>query len=1278
MREQACPGGTYNPFSQSGTRGACLPCGLGSFCTEGSIQEQRCPDLFTTDSTVLAASVADCICDAGTFLFYENGTKRCAHCPVGVACLEPGATLTNLPLKRGYFRAASDTAEVRRCSDASVNCPAEMATTSCNESYSGCNGGTDFGTQCVDGLKGIYCTACQNKTGNYYQRATVDQPAACKACTGANVFGATILGTIALLVGIGVVLSRQLLKKAKIEERLRERLRGMTHTRYIIGRLGLSTKLKLLIAFFQIATAVDKVYKVSMPDSVNSLLVRTKLIISLGFDNVGVPLECMSYHGYYYLLLGWTIIPVLLCISYIVVFAGIAEVQYFLGLTANQQEVFSIRRVLLECLPTVLRIFFLAYPLVSTVAFRAFEFEDFGEAGAFLVSDYSVEKESEDYAAIYPLAIVAIVLYPLGIPLLYSALLFKARVAIQTGRQSPLSKATLFLHKDYKPAFYWWELVEIFRRFIFVGVAVVIKPGSLLQLLAATLMALLLLDFQHKMHPLRRKSDEAVAASANLSLVVLFICCMLLKLGQLTDVPEVRGVLTNAVADTYEIYKEQLSALLIITIISSILIGVFLLFFSLSKETIFYRNFSDDHKTHLSNASRFYKDLRELIELRGGALDLLDQRAAHVEGSAFIMAKMQGLKAINNRIGFNAGDQALVVYGALLLKEMRKFEASFARLRGYHLGGGDFTLICERESTDSSAEFEGSIIELVTHLAAEVTYTAKGLRTDQDSVPSRTAALIAPQLETATLVSAEKSVLGEGSLAGDKRASRESSGSQPEGSRKAARTSVLPELKQLAAHRYRRKSVTTSQRVTVPTFLRIGAGRSWKEARLAETAVRTHIFSNMFGSLDVHGACIAGGLDEVRSTGIANWKVAWSLDTFTSALLGGEPSGKDASLGGEMSSKSLRERTAALARENELSHKVASLHEETRTLQDENRRLQEELQRLSAQTCENDPSTAVPDDVTHDIVDDSLPIASLEMPQPPVLPPPSAVVDAPSRSARDDDSGTANTNGLGLSELSHRLTNALQRFSLDRFSSLSPEWRPSSFEESQAEAESPNADEVQADSVGSTDTTGPSQTTWEPERKTVTVRETVTTVRKTETVTVRSPQPTRSGRVREQLLDLRRRKDEGLLSENDFTAQRAIILAQRTSDTPTEQRSSGPVPVPVPVDAPQAQESVLHAPSHERRSHLGEHLEETKGAMNSAGRSTQRHGEHEAPPSARLRPSRLPSKKQTKRQTQAVSPRLEVKDGIRTVTPTLPATDSVSRGSQGVDRSACRSNSVVL
>jgi hypothetical protein len=182
--------------------------------------------------------------------------------------------------------------------------------------------------------------------------------------------------------------------------------------------------------------------------------------------------------------------------------------------------------------------------------------------------------------------------------------------------------------------------------------------------------------------------------------------------------------------------------------------------------------------------------------------------------------------------------------------------------------------------------------------------------------------------------------------------------------------------------------------------------------------------------------------------------------------------------------------------------------------------------------------------------------------------------------ARDQDRGAANTDGLALSELSHRLTSALQHFSLDRFSSLSPDWGPS-FEEGPAEADSPNADGIQEDGVEltlDTNSPEPSQRRWEPERETVTVSETVTTVHKTETVTVREPQPIRSGGVREQLLELRRLKEEGLLSKNDFVAQRAVVLAQRASGSSTDQPRSERAEV-------QPRESMQHAAPHERRSH---------------------------------------------------------------------------------------------
>ena len=55
-------------------------------------------------------------------------------------------------------------------------------------------------------------------------------------------------------------------------------------------------------------------------------------------------------------------------------------------------------------------------------------------------------------------AYVAIAVYPLGLIVINGVLLFYARKAIQSGKETPLSKATAFLYREYEPAFFGWEV----------------------------------------------------------------------------------------------------------------------------------------------------------------------------------------------------------------------------------------------------------------------------------------------------------------------------------------------------------------------------------------------------------------------------------------------------------------------------------------------------------------------------------------------------------------------------------------------------------------------------------------------------------------------------------------------------------------------------------------------------------------------------------------------------------------------------------------------------
>ena len=119
-------------------------------------------------------------------------------------------------------------------------------------------------------------------------------------------------------------------------------------------------------------------------------------------------------------------------------------------------------------LPSILRILFLAYPLVSTVAFQAFDCEAFvladGASEEWLRADYSVRCYSTidgvkvmdaDYVLLWWSAFAAVMVYPVGIPVCYLALLLYTRRALLSEKPTKLSRALHFLHGSYKRHFFW-------------------------------------------------------------------------------------------------------------------------------------------------------------------------------------------------------------------------------------------------------------------------------------------------------------------------------------------------------------------------------------------------------------------------------------------------------------------------------------------------------------------------------------------------------------------------------------------------------------------------------------------------------------------------------------------------------------------------------------------------------------------------------------------------------------------------------------------------------
>ena len=572
-----CPLGTYNPLEDQEFATACILCPLHSF-TRG------------TNST----SRADCVCNKGYFdanaslavdedlisAMQAAGNApatviadvvSCEVCPVGVGCTEPGSTLELLPLSKGYHRQSTSTVDIRRCPDAGAGC---AGASQCETSTSGCVGG-NAASPCAEGLTGTFCQLCEERDGVHYVTANSTHVAYCAPCDDASTL-ATTLGTgaaaIAIVGGLAaalVVSWRRCLPKS-VKERLL----------YAYSTFTPQVKLKTLIGFYMIATEISRVYEVALPDDTQALLHTISQLITLGIPMLleSTPLECLNLRGYTPELLFWACLPF-----------GVVFVMLMIALIRNlmlRNEVSATAVLLSAIRGGALQLLFLVYPILTTKAFEAFPCHEFDDGRAVLRVDVAIEcDEPTTHGRAQTAAGAVIVIYPVGLLVIFRVLLFKARHDItsrapsQDGtlpalRPGSLSEAISFLHSGYRPEVYWWELMEMLRRLVLVGILVIFRQGSIEQLALGTLFALVYSAIQMIAAPYRKLSDNFFASGCSLVLSVLFLLCVFFKYAALTQLPTLN--LTPEQRDyTYAFDSVIFSGVMMVVCISAfILLGV--------------------------------------------------------------------------------------------------------------------------------------------------------------------------------------------------------------------------------------------------------------------------------------------------------------------------------------------------------------------------------------------------------------------------------------------------------------------------------------------------------------------------------------------------------------------------------------------------------------------------------------------------------------------------------------------------------------------------------
>ncbi|KAL1499130.1 hypothetical protein AB1Y20_013641 [Prymnesium parvum] len=405
-----------------------------------------------------AAGDDNCIrCAAGFYhadggaALEEGSTPDCRACPTGATC-PWDATHATLRLSDGYWRASPRSLQLLRCPDALL-------------APSPCRGGDAADGYCREGYAGPRCELCANAS-HYFSSGR------CEECPG-------VPDRVGLLVGgaLGLPLAAlcaRLASRRGAPRAYEAAARRLHRLRLQLASHALVEKLKLTIAFLQQAGLVPAVYDLRLPDYYYEWM---DFLAAFRIDWSGFLFPSSCLHGGFHSQLLLRALAPLAAVGALVALGVLVGVAPHAGRLAP--AALPWRDSLLATLPLLLVFAFCLTPSTSTGIFDAWTCETYELDSTasppstirFLRADPAVEcsLSEPEYSRIITTAYILVMLWPVGVPLLFALILRSTRRAVLHGHATRVVGATGFLHREYNKELYWWEVVFLCQRLVVVG-----------------------------------------------------------------------------------------------------------------------------------------------------------------------------------------------------------------------------------------------------------------------------------------------------------------------------------------------------------------------------------------------------------------------------------------------------------------------------------------------------------------------------------------------------------------------------------------------------------------------------------------------------------------------------------------------------------------------------------------------------------------------------------------------------------------------------------------
>jgi hypothetical protein len=378
-----CPVGY---FQGAGGAKLCKDCPVGTYQNQQrSVFCEVCPTNAAYD-----ASAKKCMCNKG---YYMAESSVCRPCPVNCNCDVPGRALATLEAAKGFWRAASGSTTFYQCPSIDA-CPGKAFTAEAPDSdrslgEAGSAGRSTRDGQCTKGHVGVRCEMCDKASG-YVLRADDS----CSQCDTAdkNLALALLIG-LPLAIVSGVLISVKVLAHCAGWKTKAEIMNGLQDN---FDRR--SAKIRILIAFTQVASRFAVTFRLTFPPIVNKFLQWLDVFEFFNIFQFAFIPNCLYTMGYYDQLAGKVLGP-----------AFVLFVCYFGFKFSKQRWMYEIFLVLS----------FVCYPSFCDSLFLYFDCKTYEDGESYLVMYPEIKcTDSKWLSYRYPVAVMGFVL-PFGIIALY-------------------------------------------------------------------------------------------------------------------------------------------------------------------------------------------------------------------------------------------------------------------------------------------------------------------------------------------------------------------------------------------------------------------------------------------------------------------------------------------------------------------------------------------------------------------------------------------------------------------------------------------------------------------------------------------------------------------------------------------------------------------------------------------------------------------------------------------------------------------------------------------